>query len=319
MLSALLSLILLSQTGQVPAAPPPVYIPERVYDTRRLAFADLESMLADISKADVVFVGEQHDDPNTHRLEAAILDGFRRRGVTLTLSLEMFERDTQADLDTYLAGAIAEEEFLKTSRPWPRYATDYRALVEMAKSLGWPVIASNVPRRHASSVAKAGLSALDGLPPTERAWVAVDLQCPHDVYFDRFADSMSGHQGVGTEKPAAAEKPASPPTPPTPPTDDQRRTTERYYFSQCVKDETMAEAIAAGFERHGRKLVVHVNGAFHSDFSLGTAERVRRRLGGRRVAVVSVLPVTDLDTIAPAGEDLKRADYLVYTIGAVKK
>ena len=81
----------------------------------------------------------------------------------------------------------------------------------------------------------------------------------------------------------------------------------------------MAEAIAAGFERHGRKLVVHVNGAFHSDFSLGTAERVRRRLGGRRVAVVSVLPVKDLDTVAPAGEDLKRADYLVYTVGAVKK
>ena len=61
-------------------------------------------MLADVAKADVVFVGEQHDDPNTHRLEAAILDGLRRRGVAVTLSLEMFERDTQADVDSYLAG-----------------------------------------------------------------------------------------------------------------------------------------------------------------------------------------------------------------------
>jgi uncharacterized iron-regulated protein len=312
-LSVLLSVILLSHAGQVPAAPPPVYVPERVYDTRRQAFADLESMLADIAKADVVFVGEQHDDPNTHRLEAAMLEGLRRRGVPVTLSLEMFERDTQTGLDTYLAGAIAEEEFLRTSRPWPRYATDYRSLVEMAKALGWPVMASNVPRRHALSVAKAGLSALDGLPPTERAWVAVDLQCPRDVYFDRFSDTMSGHQGVGGEKPSAGEKPSSPPS------EEQRSTTERYYFSQCVKDETMAEAIAAGFERYGRTLVVHVNGAFHSDFSLGTAERVRRRLSDRRVAVVSVLPVKDLDAVAPAGEDLKRADYLVYTIGDVKK
>jgi uncharacterized iron-regulated protein len=307
-LSVLLSVILLSHAGQVPAAPPPVYVPERVYDTRRQGFADLESMLADIAKADVVFVGEQHDDPNTHRLEAAMLDGLRRRGVPVTLSLEMFERDTQTGLDTYLAGGIAEEEFLKTSRPWPRYATDYRSLVEMAKAQGWPVIASNVPRRHALSVAKAGLSALDGLPSTERAWVAVDLQCPRDVYFDRFSDTMSGHQ-----KPSAGEKPSSPPS------EEQRSTTEWYYFSQCVKDETMAEAIAAGFERYGRTLVVHVNGAFHSDFSLGTAERVRRRLSDRRVAVVSVLPVKDLDAVAPAGEDLKRADYLVYTIGDVKK
>ena len=60
-------------------------------------------------------------------------------------------------------------------------------------------------------------------------------------------------------------------------------------------------------------------GAFHSDFGLGTAERVRRRLGERRVAVVSVLPVKDLDTLTPAGDDLKRADYLLYTFAESKK
>ena len=99
------------------AAAVPAYVPERVYDTRRRAFADLESMLADLAKADVVFVGEQHDDPNTHRLEAAILDGLRRRGVRVTLSLEMFERDTQAGLNSYLSDGIAEADFLSSSRP----------------------------------------------------------------------------------------------------------------------------------------------------------------------------------------------------------
>ena len=61
----------------------------------------------------------------------------------------------------------------------------------------------------------------------------------------------------------------------------------------------MAEAIAVGFDQFNRKLVVHVNGAFHSDFGLGTAERVRRRLNGRRVVVVSMLPVKDLDRSRP--------------------
>jgi hypothetical protein len=41
---------------------------------------------------------------------------------------------------------------------------------------------------------------------------------------------------------------------------------------------------------------------------------VRRRLTGRRVTIVSLLPVENLDTVAPAPADLKRADYLVYTI-----
>jgi hypothetical protein len=59
---------------------------------------------------------------------------------------------------------------------------------------------------------------------------------------------------------------------------------------------------------------VHFNGAFHSDFGAGAAERVRRRLPGRRVAVVSILPVEDIDAITPEGEELKRAEYLVYTV-----
>ena len=304
MRSVLLGLLLTFQVSQPPALPAAVYVPERVYDTRRQAFADLESMLADLAKADVVFIGEQHDDPNTHRLEAAVLEGLRRRGVVVTLSLEMFERDTQSGIDSYLSGGITEAEFLAASRPWPRYATDYRPLVEVARSQGWPVIAANVPRRIASSVAKTGLTALETLTPTERSYVAADLRCPKDAYFDRFAATMSGHDGSSAAK-------ASP--------DEQRATTERYYFSQCVKDETMAEAIAVGFDQHNRKLVVHVNGAFHSDFGQGTAERVGRRMSGRRVAVVSMLPVKDLDALAPGGDDLKRADYLVYTDAAARK
>jgi hypothetical protein len=60
--------------------------------------------------------------------------------------------------------------------------------------------------------------------------------------------------------------------------------------------------------------VVHVTGSFHSDYGEGTGERVRRRLAGRRVATVSMMPVENLDAIAPQKDDVKRADYLVYTI-----
>jgi uncharacterized iron-regulated protein len=288
-------LLLAHQLGQPPASLP-AYVPERVYDTHRQAFSDFEAMLADLARADVILLGEQHDDPNTHRLETAVLEGLRRRGVAVTLSLEMFERDVQTALDAYMAGTLSTESFVKSSRPWPRYATDYRPLVDLAKASGWPVLAANVPRKYASAAAKGGKDAVDALPPDERALVARDLVCPSDVYFERFAETMARHPAPGSEKLSAEER---------------RTMTERYYFSQCVKDETMAEAIAAA-ARPGRP-VVHVNGAFHSDFGLGTAERVRRRLEGRRVAVVSILPVKDLDAVAPSAEDLRRGEYLVYT------
>jgi uncharacterized iron-regulated protein len=294
------------QAPAVVPAPPPVpapfaYVPERVYDTRRKTFTDFEAMLADLARADVILVGEQHDDPNTHRLEAAVLQGLLRRRVTLTVSLEMFERDVQGTLDAYLAGSIDEEAFLKASRPWPRYRTDYRALVEMARAHAWPVVASNIPRRLASDVAKGGPAALAKATSDEPALIARSVQCPLDAYFDRFSATMNAHPAPGTEKKSEEER---------------RATAERYYLSQCLKDETMAESIVAAFERQtrGPGAIVHYNGAFHSDFGGGVAERVRRRLPGRRVAVVSMLPVQDIDALAPGAEDLQRAEYLVYTV-----
>lgn len=276
---------------------PASYVPERVYDTRLNAFVDFEVMLADVAGADVVFVGEQHDDPNTHRLEAAILEGLHRRKVSPVVSLEMFERDVQSGIDAYLAGRVGEPETLKASRPWPRYATDYRPLVELARANRWAVIAANVPRRLASAVAKGGKEAIERWSEADRALAARELQCPLDGYFDRFTRSMGNH-------PAPNQKP-----------EEQRAMIERYYWSQCVKDETMAEAIAGAYgKKSAPGPVVHYNGAFHSDFGLGTTERVRRRLPGKKTTVVSVMPVDDLDTLAPSGEDLKRADYLVYTV-----
>ena len=67
---------------------------------------------------------------STHRLERAILEGVARRRGSVTLAPEMFERDAQPSLDDYLAGRMSEPEFLKVSRPWPNYATDYRPLVD---------------------------------------------------------------------------------------------------------------------------------------------------------------------------------------------
>ena len=260
-------------------------------------------MAADVAGADAVFVGEQHNDPNTHLLERALLEALARRRPDIAVSLEMFERDTQAGLDAYLTGTLDEAAFLKDSRPWPRYQTDYRPLVELAREKRWPVIAANVPRPLASGVAKTGLSSLEALAAEQKPWIASDIQCPKDAYFDRFSETMGGHP-AGDGPDAVAKQTAM---------------VERYYYSQCLKDEVMGDSVARIAKGPGEgPLVVHYNGAFHSDFALGAAERAARRMPGSRVAVISMLPVASLDGLAPAGEELKRADYLVYTLAPAK-
>lgn len=92
----------------------------------------------------------------------------------------------------------------------------------------------------------------------------------------------------------------------------------RIYQAQCIKDETMAESIAAQFAGNERPLVVHFNGVFHSDFKLGAAMRVQRRLPQAKIKVVSALPVENLDALKPDAER-KRGDYLLYTLKPLGK
>ena len=278
------------------AAQTPAYTPHRVYDSHAKTFIDFEAMTARLVQADVVFVGEEHDDPATHRMEYALLDGIARRRDAV-LALEMFERDVQGELDAYLRGTKAEADFLAVSRPWPRYATDYRPLVELAREHKWPVIAGDVPRRFASLVARQGIEALDTLPDSSRAQIGRDISCPDDDYAERFRNEMGTMQGHGGA-PISAE--------------ETKTRVERMYRAQCVKDETMAESVARAWQP-GR-LVVHFNGSFHSDYRWGTAARVDRRLPNARVIVVTAIPVPDLDRLDPKKADRKRADYLLYVL-----
>src|SRR5262249_3005580 len=269
--------MVLAQAGDTPA---------RVFDSARGAFTDLDAMFDDLSKADVVFVGEQHDSANTHRLELAILQGIAARRPDAVVAMEMFERHVQEPFDHFQMGHTSEDDFLAAARPWPRYATDYKPLVDFAIAKNWPVIASNAPRSFASEVAKGGLDVLQAKSADEQRWFAHDLKCPtDDDYFRLFAEAMRDHPAAPGSGPSSIAA--------------TRQTLERTCFAQCRKDEPMGESVANAYAigAAGGKspLVIHFNGAFHSDFGLGTAERAKRRLPDKRIVVVTVLPVDRLD------------------------
>ncbi len=302
--------------SQVHNTSPSSYVPQRVYDAKTKKFGDFETMLAELARAEIVFVGEQHDDANTHRLERAILEGLMRRQRSVTVAFEMFERDTQNFVNEYLAGNVTEEGFLKISRPWPNYAKDYRPLLELAKAHQWRVIAGNVPRRHASLVSKSGLKGLDTLSADERKYVAAEQQCPMDDYFKRFAEAMTAHPADD----ANAKKDDSPEAKKKAEEEaaqmavKMKAMTERFYQAQCVKDETMAESLANAYNEAtaNKPVIVHFNGAFHSDYKLGTTARTVRRLPKANVKVVSIVPLENLDAIN-VDEYRKRGDYVVFT------
>ena len=281
---------------------------DRVYVTAKKQFVDVQTFVAEAARADVLFLGEEHDNIQTHQVELALLQALARQRGNIVVSLEMFERDVQEPLAHFAMGHTSEAEFLAESRPWPQYARDYKPIVDFAIAQQWSVVAANVPRPVAAEVSKAGLMSLKGRPESERAWFARDIKCPTgDHYFKRFRDAMGGGESHSTGGAAGGLDAA---------------TLQRYYEAQCLKDETMGESIAqayAGAAAGGaRPLVVSINGSFHSDFRDGTVARAHRRMPGKRILVVTVMPVPDPMRFAPNDEDRKRADYLIFTAGENK-
>lgn len=282
-------------------APVPAGV-QRVVQASTGATVSFGTMASAAAQADVVLFGEQHDDDETHRAELALLTEIgNRKQQKVVLSLEMFERDVQAVLDAYLAGSLSEADFRTQSRPWPNYVADYRPMVELAKARGWRVIAANVPRRLASIVSRRGLAAVDSLPAADRGFVARALSCPKDKYYENFVQVMGGgHGGAGGAPTAGGAATRSP--------------TDLFYEAQCVKDETMAESIVAAMTAGGPgTTVVHYTGAFHSDYGLGTASRVMRRLPTAKSLVVSAVP-TPTPTTADATEFLPRGQFIILAL-----
>lgn len=232
---------------------------------KNLTAAQLASKL---QKYDVVFFGEYHDQSEIHQYELELLEAmYKAKGAKLALSMEMFEVDNQSKLNNFLADTMSEENFLAASRPWPNYGTDYAPLVNFAKEKKMPVIAANVPRFLAAHVAKNN-ALTEGVEAQYQQWLPKHTYAPEGAYKDKFYAQMSS--------PAAPMK-MSP----------QRLAA--VYAAQCLKDDKMAESIAAFADAHQNMQILHINGCFHSDAHLGTTQKLEALRPKLKVAVITPL------------------------------
>ncbi|HEX9745745.1 MAG TPA: ChaN family lipoprotein [bacterium] len=274
-----------------PAYASDVVLPNRVIDTRTMTIIDFEGLVYRCSNADIVTFGENHDDPATHAMELAVMQGIYRYNGSVVLTMEMFERDVQDILNSYLAGEIDETTFLETSRPWGNYDTDYRPMIEFAKEIGEPVIAANCPRDLAHKASVEGYFDADWTDE-ELDWIASTYEAPRDAYWEKFFEVMSGpaQHGDATDEDSIYS----------------------FYQAQCLKDETMAESITRASIEYEDSVIYHVNGNFHTGDYLGTFSRVKRNMPSADAVSIIAIPVEDL--INPDLTDYPMADYWIIVL-----
>lgn len=247
--------------------------------------ADYGKMLQTLAAADVVFFGEQHNDPIAHWLALQLAkDLARARQGQLVLGLEMFERDVQPLVDQYVTGELADSTFERRARPWPNYATDYQPLLRLAQQQKFRVVGTNVPRRYASQVAKGGAAVLQALPAAEQAFMAplplaVDYELPGYKSMAKMFGSDAAHAaGV-----------------------------QNIIQAQALKDATMAHFLNQA--RPAGHLLLHLNGAYHSDNHDGILAYLRHTNPKLRVLTISTVSQEQLDKLEKEHE--QKADFVL--------
>lgn len=179
--------------------------------------ATMDDIRAAIKKVDVVFVGEQHDDPVSHFIEQRVLEAmYDTYGNAAALSLEMFSRDVQYIVDEYLAGLITDAHFQLSSSPWSNYPQDYKPLVDFAKDKNLAVIAANAPRRYANRVTRNGRQSLLDLSDQALTYLApLPYGAASAKYTEQWNKVMS--DAMASMRPATpAVTPVAPPVAPEP-------------------------------------------------------------------------------------------------------
>lgn len=240
-------------------------------------------LLAAARKADVVFFGESHNNPICHWLQLRLTKDLHKAvGEKLILAAEMFEADDQLVLDEYLKGLIKESNFEKEAKIWNNYATDYKPLVNFAKQNRLQFVASNIPRRYAAMVAAQGLESLEKLDPEAKKMlpplpIPLDRELPG---YKNMLNMMSGHGSTTGENMVAA---------------------------QASKDATMGYRIARVWEKG--KLIIHFNGAYHSDNFEGIVWYLNRYKPGLNILTVSISEQDDISQLSK--EALNKADFIV--------
>lgn len=229
-----------------------------------------KNILAELAKANVVYLGENHDILADHQAQLAIITALSQQNPRIAIALEMFQRPFQPILERYLAGEINETQLRQQTEYDRRWGFDweyYAPILRFARSRQIPLIAANTPTEITRQVARNGLDSLDGddfryIPPLAE----IETDDPDYRQMLRATYDRHAHGGHGNSDGFA-----------------------NFFAAQVLWDETMAEAIAQFYQANPDYQIVVLAGAGHIIYGYGIPSRVARRISQTSFRQLSVL------------------------------
>lgn len=137
----------------------------QIWDVRGGRFLTEADLVEQASQAMFVLLGEKHDNPDHHRLQAKVLSALVERGRHPVVAFEMLTIEQAATLATHVekhprdAAGIGDAVGWEESG-WPAWKY-YQPIADVALQAGLPLAAASLSRQVGRDIRKKGLDALD--------------------------------------------------------------------------------------------------------------------------------------------------------------
>ncbi len=240
----------------------------------------VEDLLNDLNSSRITYVGEKHTNSAHHKIQLQIIQSLYRNNPNMVVGMEMFDHTYQEVLDSWSAGKLDEETFLRKVHWYANWRFDYalyRDILNFIKENQIRVVALNIPGDITKKIRVGGV---ENLRIEEKEHLPENIDLSYAAHRDYVQKVFEEHQShfKGNVK------------------------FEDFYAAQVVWEDIMAERIAKNL---ADSTMVVLAGNGHIQFKYGIPDRAYKQ---------TVAPFRTI-YLAPVGSEIKQdiADYIWVT------
>lgn len=175
----------------------------RIWLPAEKRFISVDELVARAAKARWVLLGEKHDDPDHHALQAYMLRRLIGAGRRPVVAFEQFESDKTPAIADYLRAHPRDAAGLGAATGWEKSGwpdwRQYDPIAQAALDAGLPLVAANIPAAEARAMARR-----EAVEPERVTELSLDQPLPRDQYAALLDDIRRSHCGMLPEHAVAS-------------------------------------------------------------------------------------------------------------------
>ncbi len=240
----------------------------RIWSRAAQDFISPDRLARALGDGDFLLLGEVHDNPDHHRLQAWAITQVTKTGRRPAVVMEQIRLNQAKTLADYLARPEATPEGLGAALDWDKSGWPpwriYEPIARAAMAAQLPLAPGDAPRDEVRKIGKTGWSAL---PPARVKTLRLDTPLPPALDKALLAELVKSHCDL---MPASALKPMA--------------------RAQRYRDALLADSMLTNATRDG---VILITGNGHARTDRGVPWYLRRRIVGAKILTLAIVEAHD--------------------------